>query len=416
MATSAEADNVSTYRYLRYMTEATDGEEPLEVDEASPNPEKVVDDAAVDVESKPKPASKRKRNPAVERPYPRRTLEDAFKIAEAIKTGNNGKPWPPDQVAKALGMGTGSSFFYLTQASRDFGLTEGTRDASSISLTDLGRKAVFPASPDDVRDARLEAFDSVSKFKEVVDHYGGSKLPADEFVRNTLQTQFGLDPRVHDEFLDFFKKNCRFVGIGADWKGTHTTAGKPKKRQRAGAERRSAANKIDVAGGDADNRPVCFVIMPFVERTDEYSTGFFTEVFASLFKPAIERAGFEAKTAKRQGSDVIQATIVNELLDSDLVLCDLTEHNPNVLFELGVRMHSELPIVLVKATGTNPIFDVDQMLRVESYNPNLWPSTVEADVPKIADHIGEAWTGRETQRSYMSVLRQVASPPDGPLA
>ena len=103
--------------------------------------------------------------------------------------------------------------------------------------------------------------------------------------------------------------------------------------------------------------------MPFVERTDAYETGFFTEVFASLFKPAIEAAGFEAKTAKRQGSDVIQATIVNELLDSQLVLCDLTEHNPNVLFELGVRMASELPIALVKATGTNPIFDVDQMLQ-----------------------------------------------------
>jgi hypothetical protein len=50
-------------------------------------------------------------------------------------------------------------------------------------------------------------------------------------------------------------------------------------------------------------------------------------------------------------------------------------------------MTSELPIALVKATGTNPIFDVDQMLRVESYNPNLWPSAVRADVPKLAAHI-----------------------------
>ena len=121
-------------------------------------------------------------------------------------------------------------------------------------------------------------------------------------------------------------------------------------------------------------------------------------------------AGFEPKTAKRQGSDVIQATIVNELLDSHLVVCDLTEHNPNVLFELGVRMASELPIALVKATGTNPIFDVDQMLRVESYNPSLWPSTVKTDVPKLTAHILEAWAGRDTQRSYMSILRSVAAP------
>lgn len=386
---------------------ATDSEDPVE-----PNPEEVLDAAAIDAEEQtPKPSGKKKAA-AIDRPYPRRTLEDAFKVATAIKTGNNGNPWPPSQVAKALGMGTGSSFFYLTQASRDFGLTEGTRDANHINLTALGRKVVFPNSPQDVVDAKLEAFNSVEVLRGVVAHYGGSNLPADEFVRNTLQTQFGLDPRVHDEFIDFFKKNCRFVGIGAKWPESSEQAlkngGPAIADGTVGLPPIIPAVPITpVTDGE---RPICFVIMPFGERTDAYETGFFTEVFASLFKPAIEAAGFEARTAKRQGSDVIQATIVNELLDSQLVLCDLTEHNPNVLFELGVRMASELPIALVKATGTNPIFDVDQMLRVESYNPNVWPSTVKADVPRLATHIREAWDVRETQRSYMAILRQVSAP------
>jgi hypothetical protein len=377
-----------------------------------PQPEEVLDAAAVDAEeAKAKPASKKKA-PAIERPYPRRALEDALKLATAIRTGNNGNPWPPDQVAKALGMGTGSSFFYLAQAARDFGLTEGGRDAANISLTALGRKAVFPNSPQDAVDAKLEAFNSNDTFRAVVKHYGGSNLPADEFVRNTLQTQFGLDPRVHDEFIDFFKKNCRFVGIGATWPDPSQQA--PTNGRALSADGSTAVvpglPTVTIAPVGDGQRPACFVIMPFVERTDAYETGFFTEVFASLFKPAIEAAGFEARTAKRQGSDVIQATIVNELLDSQLVLCDLTEHNPNVLFELGVRMASELPIALVKATGTNPIFDVDQMLRVESYNPNMWPSTVKTDVPRLTTHIREAWDVRETQRSYMSILRQVSSP------
>jgi hypothetical protein len=385
-------------------------------DEPVPEPQEVVDAASVDVNDAAgtEPKKKKKKAPAVERPYPRRTLEDAIKVANAIKTGNNGNPWPPGQVAKALGMGTGSSFFYLTQAARDFGLTEGTRDAANISLTALGRKAVFPASAQDVEDAKLEAFLSVEKFKQVATHYGGSSLPADEFVRNTLQTQFGLDPRVHEEFIEFFKKNCRYVGIGAEWSPSQRPGRNvPPRPDHDGAG--AAQIAVTIAGGTPPTttdgaQPICFVIMPFVERTDDYATGFFTEVFASVFKPAIEQAGFEARTAKRQGSDVIQATIVNELLDSHLVLCDLTEHNPNVLFELGVRMASERPIALVKATGTNPIFDIDHMLRVESYNPNLWPSTVHADVPKLASHIRETWETRETQRSYMSILRQVSAP------
>lgn len=379
----------------------------------SKHPDAVVDATATDSEEPVQRASTGKKAPAVHRPYPRKTVEEAMKVPAAIKEGNNGKPWAPDQVAKALGMGLGSSFFYLAQASRDFGFTEGGRDASAISLTGLGRKAVFPASPQDVADAKLEAFLSVEKFKQVALHYGGSSLPDEEFVKNTLQTQFGLDPRVHDEFLDFFKKNCRFVGIGANWDGsTVQEIGGGVKATPVG-QANLTQNGTPAAGfsGDGSDKPVCFVAMPFSEKTDEYATGFFTEAYASLFVPAIEAAGFEPRTARRQGSDVIHATIVNDLLDADLVLVDLTEHNPNVLFELGIRIAERKPTVLVKASGTNPIFDVDHLLRVESYNPNMWPSTVVSDIPKLTEHIKGAWTTKDSGGTYMDILRTVPVAP-----
>jgi len=89
------------------------------------------------------------------------------------------------------------------------------------------------------------------------------------------------------------------------------------------------------------------------------------------------------------------------------VLADLTEHNPNVLFELGLRMAKELPIALLRAKGTNPIFDVDNLLRVESYNPNLWVSTIEKDLPRLTAHLQEAWSRRNSEISYLSMLRRV---------
>lgn len=94
------------------------------------------------------------------------------------------------------------------------------------------------------------------------------------------------------------------------------------------------------------------------------------------------------------------------MLDADLVLADLTEHNPNVLFELGVRLNAEKPTALVRATGTNPIFDVDNLLRVESYNPNMWPSTVKSDLVRLTEHVKQAWDGRETDTTYMALLRK----------
>jgi len=84
--------------------------------------------------------------------------------------------------------------------------------------------------------------------------------------------------------------------------------------------------------------------MPFVEKTDKYSKGFFDEVLKNLVTPAAVNAGFRVETARREGSDVIHSTIVNDLLEADLVIADLTDHNPKCLFELGLRMASEKPI------------------------------------------------------------------------
>jgi len=129
-------------------------------------------------------------------------------------------------------------------------------------------------------------------------------------------------------------------------------------------------------------------------------------VLRSIIGPAGKQAGFSVSTANREGSDVIQSTIVNRLLDDDLVVADLTEHNPNVLFELGMRMAFDKPIVLIKAKGTRPIFDVDNMLRVYEYEPSLWLSTVEIDVPNLAQFIRASWINRDEENTYLRILRR----------
>jgi nucleoside 2-deoxyribosyltransferase len=145
--------------------------------------------------------------------------------------------------------------------------------------------------------------------------------------------------------------------------------------------------------------------MPFVERDSKHAQGFFAEVLRSLITPAAKSSGFTVKTANRQGSDLIQSTIINDLIEADLVIADLTEHNPNVMFELGVRMAEDKPVVLIKAQGTGPLFDVDNMLRVFEYSPNLWQTTIEKDLPNLKDFIKGAWDNRASEKSYMKILR-----------
>ncbi|AYL99311.1 hypothetical protein HYN43_004390 [Mucilaginibacter celer] len=149
-----------------------------------------------------------------------------------------------------------------------------------------------------------------------------------------------------------------------------------------------------------------FVAIPFSEKNPERPLGFFKEVLQSLITPAVEKAGFEAYTANIKGSDIIHSTIINELLDADLVVADLTDHNPNVLFELGMRMALDKPVVIIKAKGTGNIFDVDNMMRYFEYNPVLWKSSIEADIPELSDHIKAAWENKGSTQTYMKLLRQ----------
>ena len=117
---------------------------------------------------KPEPASKRQSPP--ERPFPRETLEEAIKIPLALRHKNGGNPWDPTSVATAVSYGKGNSFFYLTAASRDFGLTIGTRDTAEISLTELGRRLAYAETPEEEKATRLEAFLNVDIFKKVLEY------------------------------------------------------------------------------------------------------------------------------------------------------------------------------------------------------------------------------------------------------
>jgi nucleoside 2-deoxyribosyltransferase len=96
---------------------------------------------------------------------------------------------------------------------------------------------------------------------------------------------------------------------------------------------------------------------------------------------------------------------LREILEADIVVADLTDHNPNVMFELGLRMAvAKKPISLIKTKDTGRIFDVDNVLRVFEYSQNLWQSTVKSDIPELAEHIKATWDARNTGSGYVEIL------------
>lgn len=77
--------------------------------------------------------------------------------------------------------------------------------------------------------------------------------------------------------------------------------------------------------------------MPFSE-TDSLAEGKWTEIFEHEIKPAVEESGFSYNCERYKFRRAnITKDILQELNSTLVVIADLTDNNPNVLWELGVR-------------------------------------------------------------------------------
>jgi len=82
---------------------------------------------------------------------------------------------------------------------------------------------------------------------------------------------------------------------------------------------------------------LCYVIMPF-SKTKACAEEEWTDIFDALIKPAVEGAGlgYSCRRSEATTGNIIKK-IVNSLYVSNVVIADLTDRNPNVFYELGVR-------------------------------------------------------------------------------
>ena len=113
----------------------------------------------------------------------------------------------------------------------------------------------------------------------------------------------------------------------------------------------------------------------------------FVHVLDHLFIPAVEKTGFSVVRPEMTGADLIHAQIVKNLQFADVVLCDVSTHNPNVFFELGIRTALNRPICLVRDDQTTELpFDTG-IINTHIYDSSLAAWTLDGQIEKLADHL-----------------------------
>ena len=90
------------------------------------------------------------------------------------------------------------------------------------------------------------------------------------------------------------------------------------------------------------------------------------QLYQHIIKPVCEKCGFAAQRVDEfNTSNSITQEILDALNDYDLVIADLTGHNPNVFFEIGYRTKSQKPIIHLKRKDETIPFDVSSIRTFE---------------------------------------------------
>ena len=111
-------------------------------------------------------------------------------------------------------------------------------------------------------------------------------------------------------------------------------------------------NKTDVL----ENKPVCGIIMP-ISAIDGCSSEHWTEV-KEILSEAICDAGYNPNLVSNADDiGIIQKRIIQNIYYNDIVVCDVSGKNPNVMFELGMRLAFDKPAIIVIDDKTDYSFD-----------------------------------------------------------
>lgn len=114
-------------------------------------------------------------------------------------------------------------------------------------------------------------------------------------------------------------------------------------------------NSEDHTDQSAD-KPFCGIVMP-ISSMDGCSASHWQDV-KLIIEDSIIDAGFRPRlVSDADDAGVIQKRIIQNLYHDCIVVCDVSAKNPNVMFELGIRLAFNKPTIIIKDDKTDYSFD-----------------------------------------------------------
>lgn len=129
----------------------------------------------------------------------------------------------------------------------------------------------------------------------------------------------------------------------------------------------------------------CGLIMP-ISTIDGYPASHWADVL-SIVREALLETEFSVELVSDSDEiGVIHKRIVQNIYDNEIVVCDVSARNPNVMFELGMRLAFDKPAIIIKDDKTSYSFDTAQIEHLE-YPRELTYSLIQSFKLKLRDKV-----------------------------
>ncbi|MFM5554734.1 hypothetical protein ACET6R_11230 [Aeromonas veronii] len=114
-----------------------------------------------------------------------------------------------------------------------------------------------------------------------------------------------------------------------------------------------------------DNEQItCGLIMP-IAGNEAGTTEHWLQV-RKIISDALAIIGLKVKMVSDSDEvNVIHQNIVTNIYTNEIIVCDVSARNPNVMFELGMRLTFDKPVVIIKDRETPFSFDVGNIQHLE---------------------------------------------------
>lgn len=148
---------------------------------------------------------------------------------------------------------------------------------------------------------------------------------------------------------------------------------------------------------------ICGIVMP-ISSIDGCNESHWADVL-EIISEAIEDAGFDANLVSNADEvGIIHKRIIQNLYDNPIVVCDVSGKNPNVMFELGMRLAFDKPTIIIKDDRTSYSFDTSAIEHLE-YPRDLRFSKITEFKDKLSQKIRATYEKSTADGNYTTFLK-----------